>query len=104
MCISQLKTHYKLGYNVIARIVRENNLTPAKYVKPDEERAKPNNETRRSSIVYDIAANTLRRERFLVNPCTQYGKYSVNGKFWRVGRNILTPDELLEKAARYDKD
>lgn len=51
----------------------------------------------------DEAADVLRRERFPVNRCNADGKFNANGKFWRVGRNILSKEEMMEKAQRYGR-
>jgi hypothetical protein len=47
------------------------------------------------------AADVLRRERFPVNRCNMDGSFNANGKFWRVGRNILDTQEMMEKAQKY---
>lgn len=58
-------------------------------------------EIKRQKTDYEIAADVLRRERFPVNRCNQDGSYNLTGKYWRVGRNIYTPEELIQKAKRY---
>ncbi len=55
----------------------------------------------RASSIYDEAAGVIQRERFAVYRCEDNGKANPNGKFWRVGNVVLTPDELLERAERY---
>lgn len=57
----------------------------------------------RVKSIYDEAADVLRRERFLVNRCNERGGYDPKGKFWRVGWSTCTPDELLVRAARYER-
>jgi hypothetical protein len=52
---------------------------------------------------HDVAADTLRRERWIVYRCDDRGRAAENGKFWRCGNLVLTPDELLAKAARYER-
>lgn len=49
----------------------------------------------------EVAADVLRKERFPVNRCNEDGKFNLNGKFWRVGLNIYTPSELVERAKKY---
>ena len=51
----------------------------------------------------DEAADILRRERFPVNKCNENGSFNMNGKFFRVGINVLNRDELIAKANRYKK-
>lgn len=51
--------------------------------------------------LYDQAADELRRNRWAVHRCDDRGRYCEKGKLWRVGNVICTPDELLQRAARY---
>jgi hypothetical protein len=57
----------------------------------------------RTTSLYDDAADTLRRERFMVNRCDLIGKFSLSGRYWRVGNSLLTGDQLLARAARYQR-
>ncbi len=56
-----------------------------------------------SKTLYDCAADTLRRERFHVHRCNERGGFDLKGKFWRCGYSILTNDELLARAAKYEQ-
>ena len=47
--------------------------------------------------MYDDAANALRKYG-PVNRCDVNGKYQQAGDYWRVGWNVITGDELLERA------
>jgi len=53
--------------------------------------------------ICDDAADTLRRERFPVNRCNDKGGFDPQGKFWRVGWSVLTADELLARASKYQR-
>lgn len=54
----------------------------------------------RRTSMYDEAADVLRR-RFVVFRCGPTGKFLVDGLHWRVGNVICTPDELMQRAAKY---
>jgi hypothetical protein len=47
--------------------------------------------------MYDDAANVLRKYG-PVSRCDENGKYQQAGDYWRVGWNVITGDELLERA------
>lgn len=47
--------------------------------------------------MYDEAADLLRKYG-PVNRCDENGKYQQAGDYWRVGWNVITGDELLERA------
>lgn len=57
----------------------------------------------RVTSLYDDAADVLRRERFPVNRCNDKGVFDFAGKYWRVGWSIISPEELLQRAAKYRK-
>ena len=110
MCKYQLLRHYGVKWSgTIDRWCKEAGIEAKKYVAPRKNRlsmmgrvhvpaefVKPKDE-------YEIAADVLRKERFPVNRCNDNGLYNATGKFWRVGRNVLTPEQLLEKAERYGR-
>lgn len=77
-----------------AHVPRENRLSWMGRIRPAIAAPRQDDE-------YDEAANALRRERYYVNRCNADGKFDIAGKFWRVGRTVLTPGELLEKAGRF---
>jgi hypothetical protein len=56
-----------------------------------------------SKTMLDLAADTLRRERFTVYRCDERGRFDLKGKYWRIGFSVLTGDELLERAAKYQR-
>jgi transposase len=70
-----------------------------KKAKERQERMRPN-----PHDIYSVAANILRRQRFIVSPCNSKGEYHQCGNHWRVGNNMLTSEELLIRAKRHDKD
>lgn len=55
------------------------------------------------SSIYDEAAATLQRERWVVYRSDEDGKANGSGRFWRMGNLVVTPDELLRRAARYER-
>ncbi len=110
MCKYQLLRHYGVKWSgTIDRWCKESGVEAKKYVAPKRNRlsmmgrvhvpaefVKPKDE-------YEVAADVLRKERYPVNRCNDNGLYNATGKFWRVGRNVLTPEQLLEKAERYGR-
>ena len=78
--------------------VKRNRVTTARMGK-----VQPVFHGKQSASNYDIAADTLRRERWIVYRCNDKGLAAEKGKFWRCGTLVLTPDELLAKAARYER-
>ena len=57
----------------------------------------------RGKTMFDCAADTLRRERFTVYRSNERGGFDPQGEFWRVGMSVLTCDELLLRAAKYER-
>lgn len=107
----------KVDGNTVRRWERQTGITCSAYVpvkkpRPSQAKAKVHNfsnigmahkttfHTRPSSI-WDDAAATLRAERWITFRCSEGGAANPNGKFWRVGNTVLTPEELLAKAERY---
>lgn len=56
-----------------------------------------------SKTIFDCAADVLRRERFTVYRCDDRGRFDLKGEYWRIGFSVLTGDELLERAAKYER-
>jgi transposase-like protein len=56
----------------------------------------------KTKTIYDDAADTLRRYGPVYH-CTDTGLMDPKGAFWRVGNVVCTPDELLARAARYER-
>lgn len=50
-----------------------------------------------------FAADTLRRDRWVVFRCNADGRQSQGGKFWKCGRVLCTDAELIERAARVER-
>lgn len=110
MLKSELAEHYKASTIVMDRWIEETGAHP----KPYKRKANQNSlsmmgrgSTKLADIrvrsIYDEAADTLRRERFIVSRCDEKGAFSHTGEFWRVGWSVCTGDELLQRAARYRK-
>lgn len=57
----------------------------------------------RVKSIWDDAADVLRAERWTVYRCNPRGAYFEKGKFWRVGNVVVTPEELLQRAAKYQR-
>jgi len=53
--------------------------------------------------IWDDAADVLRAERWAVFRCDEKGKADQKGRYWRAGMVILTPDDLLARADRYQR-
>lgn len=56
-----------------------------------------------SKTSFDLAADTLRRERFTVYRSNERGVFDLKGEYWRCGFSVLTGDELLARAAKYER-
>lgn len=107
MHASALARHYSTGFDVIARWCGELGVQPqpapkSTYARPTLARMGKVHPAigRTVHTPYDDAAYVLRKF-FAVNRCNDRGGYDPKGKFWRVGVNICTPDELLSRAERY---
>lgn len=51
--------------------------------------------------IHDVAARTLREERWTVFRCDERGRGNPDGHMWRVGNVVCDGDELLSRAAKY---
>jgi len=119
MAASALADHYRTGLRTIQRWVSQTGVSPRPYDRTAKhtksQTRKPargmvhamglssNITASRMHTVHDIAADTLRRERFPVYRCDERGRADIAGKFWRVGMTVLDDDQLLAKAARYER-
>lgn len=103
----ELQLHYRVHWSgTIDRWLAEAGVQARKFIPRANRlslmgRPKAAMELKRQKTDYEIAADVLRRERFPVNRCNEDGSYNLNGKYWRVGRNIYTPEEMIQKAKRY---
>jgi hypothetical protein len=105
---AQLGRIYKASHLILSRWLKEAGVTampgvssaPGIVSKMGRAR-QPSIALTRTTSMYDDAADTLRRERFMVNRCDLIGKFSLTGRYWRVGNSVLTGDELLARVARY---
>jgi len=108
MHANALMRHYSTGYDLIARWCNQAGVTPqaappSKFMRPNLGRmGKPQQAMTGSTVhtPHDDAAYVLRRF-FVVHRCNDRGAYDPKGKWWRVGINVCSPDELLAKAERY---
>lgn len=107
MTKAQLRKHYRVHWSgTIDRWLEETGVQARKFIPKGNRlslmgRPKAAMELKRQKNDYEVAADVLRRERFPVNRCNEDGSYNLNGKYWRIGRNVYTPEELIKKAERY---
>lgn len=116
MIKTALGAHYGCELQTINRWIAETGVEPAVYVRSTKTKAKaqPNwmrperlgtgslHDMRRRDDL-DCAADTLRREGFKLHRCDGRGRFDLKGKFWRSGNTLLTPGELLARAAKYQR-
>lgn len=108
MTKTELARHYGTKWSgTIDRWLKEAGVSARRHI-PKRNRMSNMGKPRKPSLamIYqkepdEEAADVLRRERFPVNRCNQDGRYNANGLWWRVGRNVLTKQEIIEKARRY---
>lgn len=116
LTLTGLRYHYDVAPETIKRWCSETGVRPQKPIRIPPLPPKPRkgvvhamgvssniSASRRASTVHDIAADTLRRERFPVYRCDERGRADIAGSFWRVGMTVLDDDQLLAKAARYER-
>lgn len=113
---AKLEEHYRAKHSIIARWLRESGIKAAQYRPPvSAERATPAKRPsggKRASLSLvvttaavrtwgeaDDAANKLRKFG-PVSRCDENGRFDHSGKFWRVGRVVLTDAEVIERANR----
>lgn len=114
-----LCNHYNTGRSAVDRWVSETGATPLVFVrKPAEAKPKAGKPSRglyhaigissniaaaaKPYTAHDRAADMI-RPYVAVYRCDERGKQNDKGKFWRVGMVVVTPDELLARAARYER-
>lgn len=117
MHVAALAKHYCAKDETVQRWLAESGLEAAVYVRPRKEQ--PTKERARSEgrvlqlramnrlnlvtvrawDAADEAADKLRRFS-PVTRCDEQGRFDIAGKFWRVGRVVLTDAELIERAER----
>lgn len=102
-----LVEHYRCVWQVMARWCKEAGVEPVRYVPVPVVRvnwihrgAVGKATDLRQRTMYDEAADVLRQH------CPVYrsdarGLFDPKGDFWRIGNGLLTPDELLKRAAKY---
>ena len=112
MTRSAMLRHYRADIRTINRWCEETGVQARQWIKnnpprswrtdmsPTRSRVGAGLQITRTVSIYDLAADTLRRERWAVYRCTEKGKADFKGNFWRVGNIVCTPEELLERAAR----
>lgn len=124
MCAAELRRHYNAGGDRIARWCKVVGVTPKPY--DFAAGAAKASEASRASVarrffssagssyrpiydqrvgtrtIYDDAADTLRRYGPCYR-CNERGAGDHKGKFWRFGNVVCTDEELLARAARYER-
>lgn len=113
MLKQEMRVHYNVGHDTIQRWLDEAGIEALQYAPARKERSAqapkravlatyaPTQARERHRDRFDMAADDLRRNRWVVYRCDDRGRADLKGKFWRAGNTVLTPDELLTKAARY---
>ena len=93
--------HYKTSYPVLDRWIAETGVRAKVYIHQPKrfniKVAKSKVPPPKRDTNYDLAAEYLRRFG-PVHKCNADGKYSEKGKFYRVGINIMSPAEMVEKS------
>ena len=102
-----IERHYGVNAEIVRRWISESGVTPAT-AKPIKGLGLRNGRPHvvgvsRGKTMFDCAADTLRRERFTVYRSNERGGFAPDGEFWRVGMSVLTCDELLMRAAKYER-
>lgn len=103
--LNDLSRYYKASEKTVRRWLAEVGMKPGKSVarRGLDKAGRPyvaSVSGFASKSIYDEAADTLRRERWIVYRCTHKGAYLKKGNYWRVGNLVITPEELLERAER----
>lgn len=68
-----------------------------------EVRRKKMETSRVHNLRIEAAVGNLRRNGWIVHLCNERGAYDPKGKLWRVGNLVLTEDQLIERAAKYER-
>lgn len=121
MIKSELMHHYVCRDETLKRWLQEAGVEAKKYKPPIRETtyrpmpkqkpgfysmvpraAMPKLWIEKSYSEHDRAADVLRRNRWIVYRCDEKGLAKEKGRFWRCGNVICTPEELLERAAKYE--
>lgn len=100
-----LANHYRTGGDTVKRWLAKTGLKPV-YNDPSAlgRMGTPlygNMSYTKTRSMFDEAADVLRKERWVVYRCDAKGNYEQAGKWYRVGRIICTPDEMLQRADKY---
>lgn len=105
---NQLGQHFGTSYTVVMRWAEETGIYPRAY-EPNANSASRMGQSHKVGLsstnktIYDCAADTLRRERFHVHRCNERGAFDLKGQYWRCGYSVLTDEELLVRAAKYER-
>ena len=114
MTRSALKEHYRADIRTVTRWCEETGVSarqPVQNIPPPSARRRSYNPSpsmgrgfhisaTRTGTIHDEAAAVIQKYMPAYR-CDERGRGNFKGEFWRVGVNICTPDELLERADRY---
>lgn len=117
MTKAALCRHYRCSDRVVMRWLAEMGATclvytpipPRKVASAPKLRpvlqpgARPRQIAQTNKTMFDLAADVLRRERFHVHRCNERGGFDMRGQYWRCGYSVMTDDELLIRAAKYEQ-
>lgn len=107
--VNQLREHYNAWTEaIVPRWIKQSGVAAKRREKPVGQfftsRQQPTKvENNRPWTPHTHAVSVLQRERFAVFHCDERGRADQLGKFWRVGTVICDGDELLARAARYER-
>jgi hypothetical protein len=114
MTRSALKEHYRADIRTVTRWCEEVGVSarqPVQNIPPPSARRRSYNpspsmgrgfhiSSTRTGTIHDEAAAVIQKYMPAYR-CDERGRGNFKGEWWRVGVNICTPDELLERADRY---
>lgn len=103
LTISQLTKHYKSSPGTVKRWIAESQVSPKKWINFGAPKAQPI-PLAKQNHEHERAANYLRKY-MAVSPCNADGKYEQGGSHYRVGFNVMTREQTIEKArAHQDRE
>ena len=103
MNFSQLVKHYQSSRATVKRWIAESQATPKKWINFGTPKAQPI-PLAKQNYEHERAANYLRKY-MAVSPCNADGKYEQDGSHYRVGFNVMTREQTIEKArAHQDRE
>lgn len=109
MLKQDMMAHYGVGLTVINRWLNECGVEakspppPPRFRKNSHGYVLMQIKPEAAWSIYMNAAHILRRERFIVHRCNERGAFDPDGALWRVGNVICTDEEIVARAAKYER-